>query len=520
MGNNVDELAEKAYRLAFFLLGDTQSCWQVLEKAFALLPIATRKQVRRGYHKQRTHARKTIFTEAQQLQYLVLEQSTLYEKQAERAGDPPDGEMLRRRYVKFIVQRAMPNTAFYTAVGLGRLLYHYSTVEAAAIYEYFEPDRVLPEANYRRARGKLYKELKHRFEPLLKETTAPDGEKFFVTEPEPSQWLQALKTVLDTLTPWHTRCRQAEPGEISRIHAIIHPPCLDFILAELYLPEPGTRLRVPRFEIPMTNQNKPPEEPIFEPKKVRALQKQLQNQQVARIGLQPQQLILIVDGEERTHWDLTTNSFFSLRTDEFDRNLEIWAETDSCRTPLAMYSLPQQSWDEPEQNEENEEIFELEGGFALEITPDLGEPGLLRFTWRLPQVHTVSWLSFVWWRKAVGLPRWSLPLTIGLVLVLGVLLLPQRPPILTPDQIDPGLRSNNPTTLDQKELQPYNSTIAKAIFERGRYLLQQDRDEAALADFELAYRLNPNYTRALEHIILVAERLGLTDKVNRYKKKL
>src|SRR6185437_11666219 len=134
------------------------------------------------------------------------------EKKQESQGLPTEADMVVR-YVKHLAQLTTVNSSFHVNVGFNRLLRSYTTPEVQQVYELVTARYPAPE-EYRKAKGKLLKQLATRFERFLRMRTAPFGELQFETHVAHEYWSGLVEQCLEFFAPWSAR-----PSCFGKAHA-------------------------------------------------------------------------------------------------------------------------------------------------------------------------------------------------------------------------------------------------------------------------------------------------------------
>src|SRR5262249_42374962 len=137
---SVDDLLNRAFELAYFILGDRSASIYVAMAAMDKLKTAASNQDRRLYYTP-TGRRfypatrtKVNLSELHLLQRLVYVESELFERllEGQRRNIPQDDLIIR--YIKHLVRITTKHNSFYVTLGLCRLLYNYSTGDTSEIY--------------------------------------------------------------------------------------------------------------------------------------------------------------------------------------------------------------------------------------------------------------------------------------------------------------------------------------------------------------------------------------------------
>ena len=175
----IDGLLNKAFRLACFIQGDRAAALHIVADALAKLEVAAAAQRKRLYYRPagRRWLRRAAgdrfrnnvsFNEPHLLQRLIYIEAEPYERAQEEQGRgslPAGEEDLVIHFIKHLVRTTTKRNSFYVTLGLGRLLYSYTTAETMDIYNAViqDPERVKDDYYYRSRKGVLMQELKGRF---------------------------------------------------------------------------------------------------------------------------------------------------------------------------------------------------------------------------------------------------------------------------------------------------------------------------------------------------------------------
>jgi hypothetical protein len=282
-----DELPNRAFQLAYFIHRERKTAVEIATRALNKLQLAATAQGKRLYYRLtgRAEARKArskvSMGEPQLLQRLVYVESEEFERRKETAAQNPhvdDGAMPARQsdlliyFIKHLVRITTRRNSFYVTLGVGRLLYNYTTPETMDLYNLViqDPDRVHDDYYYRSRKGVLLKELKERFGGLIEIVKGPRGEQRWRASDEKPNHRELVSECLRWFTPWATSCvvperfdPLSEPinelnfqghhpdeeheVEVNRIHAALHPDCFARLAAASGLAAPDERLELPYF---------------------------------------------------------------------------------------------------------------------------------------------------------------------------------------------------------------------------------------------------------------------------------
>lgn len=280
---------ERAFQLAFFIIGSRESAEKIAVEAVDRLYSAVVTQDRRYYYIPQGSSRqlgrstgtrnKVNFNELHLLQRLVYDGTEAFERAQESAGF--DDQRLLIHYLKHLVRITIKRNSFYVSLGVTRFLHRYSITEAMAFYNVVmqDPNRVKDNYYWRSRKGRLLQEIKTRFGDLLAVTRGAYGEERFTPRPDQARYANFVSQSLQILMPWETPCPlpadewavngeipelrfdaddpdKEHRTEIARIHAALHSECFRRLIAGLGFDSPESRLDLPEFFHPeMHNQN-------------------------------------------------------------------------------------------------------------------------------------------------------------------------------------------------------------------------------------------------------------------------
>lgn len=280
---SMEELLNKAFSLACFILGERDAALRTVAEAMARLDVTTAAQGKRLYYKPSgsswlgqekadRYRNKVLFSETHLLQRLVYIASEPDEERREQmmvASEGGQREMLIH-FLKHLVRITTRRNSFYVTLGISRLLYNYTTAETMEVYNAViqDPERVKDDYYYRSRKGVLMQELKKRFDGLITVARGPRGEERFHASSEQSRFVELVQEALAFFTPWYTPClvpagvnpimdgiagfeshgaKEEDKIEVDRIHAVLHPDCHGQLMKSLGFDEPASRLEVPHF---------------------------------------------------------------------------------------------------------------------------------------------------------------------------------------------------------------------------------------------------------------------------------
>ncbi|HEX6188316.1 MAG TPA: hypothetical protein VFZ40_09560 [Pyrinomonadaceae bacterium] len=283
-----DELPNRAFQLAYFLHRERTTALEIAVRALNKLQLAATAQGKRLYYRltgrsdaARKARSKVSVEEPHLLQRLVYVESEEFERRKEAAAQnsnahdevtPACHSDLVVFFIKHLVRITTRRNSFYVTLGLGRLLYNYTTPETMELYNLViqDPDRVHDDYYYRSRKGVLLKELKERFGELIEVMKGPRGEQRWRTGESNSGQAELVRECLTWFTPWSTPCVVPErfnplndpiekltfagrhpddehEVEVNRIHAALHPDCFARLAAANGLTAPDERLELPHF---------------------------------------------------------------------------------------------------------------------------------------------------------------------------------------------------------------------------------------------------------------------------------
>src|ERR1035438_3620616 len=113
--NGYEELWEKAFQLAFFIVPDRASAYQIAGRAVEKLGLQRSREKRRAYWRIRNaklRIRRISRPDADALQWLVYLESEECEKEQERNGQQTEVDLVIR-YIKHLVQLTTSASSFY-----------------------------------------------------------------------------------------------------------------------------------------------------------------------------------------------------------------------------------------------------------------------------------------------------------------------------------------------------------------------------------------------------------------------
>lgn len=268
-----DDLLEKAFQLAYFIVQDRSAAIETVSGAAKKLTAEQSREKRRAYwriKRLKQRIRKMTRNQQDMFQWLIYFESEKYEKQQEQQGRL-DRRAMAIRYIKYLAQMTSSMSCFYVAVGLHRILHNYTTSEIQEAYEFLTQQYGGAE-KYRRVKRKLMHNIVRRFCKCITISKWDKQELRFDVYESQGEWVALATQCLEMFTPWSTRhcCSQSvhqltpdnrpskirgnriaplwqDIEEMKKCHIFIHPGCFDQLTRTLGLDPRPTRLAMPRF---------------------------------------------------------------------------------------------------------------------------------------------------------------------------------------------------------------------------------------------------------------------------------
>ena len=334
----VTDLLNRAFELAYFILGDRSASIYVAMAAMDKLKAASANQVRRLYYTPTGRSdypasrTKVNLSEPHLLQRLVYIESELFERLIEGQRRSIHQDDLIIRYIKHLIRITTKHNSFYVTLGLCRLLYNYSTADTSEIYNLVlqDPERIRDDYYYRSRKKGLMQQIKDRFGNLIRTQQGLRREERFQSQEDSQGYAGLVKECLIRFTPWHSACvlpaeldpnrnviaqllfAGADPDEehqieLNRIHTLIHPDCLKRLTTALRLDLPEQRLQLPSFFV--SSQGTRPPEDRFNPTELtdgelEAITRYLDKNAGNRKQFSQTQLSLLIDGKRLADFEL------------------------------------------------------------------------------------------------------------------------------------------------------------------------------------------------------------------------
>lgn len=369
-----NNLIKAAFELAYFILRDKEAAESSTTAAISRLNVVATAQSRRYYYVPGASAKaygvrtKVTLSDSHLLQRLVYDETETYERDQERNG-LVDEERLLTHFIKHLVWITVKRNSFYVTLGVSRLLYRYTNLEAMDLYGLIlqNPSRIKEYDYWRSRKGQLMKEVKDRFGGLIAITRRAHNEERFVAYDDSSRFAPLVKECLKTLMPWGTKCplptdayaisssipsldfRGDDPDaehqiEVLRMHAILHSECFARLIAGLNLDSPDSRLEVPQFFF-STNHNQGNPLPGKETNRkmtspdLNLIQAKLIEHEQSRQRSKPQRLQVLAGRKLCGVMDLRVNSQANFTLNAEDDYIELRAFTEDGGHSLAIYPL-------------------------------------------------------------------------------------------------------------------------------------------------------------------------------------
>ena len=373
-----DDLLEKAFQLAYFIISDRSLAIRVVTGAMDKFRTHRGRETKRFYWRDK-HLKRGITRiskdDQDTLQWLVCFESDAYEKRQEQFTRPTVTTMVVR-YIKTLVRITTGMSSFYVNVGLQRLLFNYTTTETQQMYE--SATERFPGADvYRRAKGLLMDKLEERFGRFLKTVKTEHGEIRFQPSPHQSLWRDLLRKCLTMFTPWSTADACLVPAnldpasgllsqllstaalgrdelgsdviEMNRCHVFIEPTCFGRLTKALGLDPPEDRLAVPWFDMRNNDgENNPENPPLAAPLtdgERMTIRNTLSSRAERRRKFSPQFLSILVDGTERARLDLKQFDGRQIEIQEGAQVIEVWSQDKNVDVLLATHLIPYNEWE-------------------------------------------------------------------------------------------------------------------------------------------------------------------------------
>jgi hypothetical protein len=414
-----DDLLNRAFHLACFILGDREAALRAVTGALGKLEVAFAAQGKRLYYRptgrhwarrlESNRFRNNIsFNELHLLQRLVYIESEPFEIAQEQAkGSAAVGEEdLLIHFIKHLTKKTVKRNSFYVTLGLSRLLYSYTTAETMDIYNAViqDPERVKNDYYYRSRKGVLMQELKQRFGSLINICHGNRGEERFEADDNQGRFVDLVRECLSFFTPWQTPClvpagidpitdgipsfsyqghNEEDKIEVNRIHAVLHPECFERLTADLRFDAPNTRLEIPRFfyanDMNGNGSNRNRRNPRnLDENELQSITNSLDLNAARRKAANANLLRIMVDGMEQARIDLDKTSSTSFELDTDAELIEVRSRDNAGEEVLLASHLLTPSEAENGFQSANASII-LEGGqkVAIRTSAELSDAGMI-----------------------------------------------------------------------------------------------------------------------------------------------
>ena len=368
-----NEVLNRAFGLAYFILGDRTASIYVAMAAIDRLKTASSIQERRlsytptgrsSYPAARTKLR---LSHTHLLQRLIYIESEPFERLLEGQEQTLQQQDMIIRFIKHLVRAATKRNSFYVALGLCRLLHNYTTSETTEIYSLVmqDPDRGRDDYYYRSRKKHLLQELKERFDGLLKSSRGFRGEERFQSQEDSASYLSLVKECLFRFTPWDSSCvlpdnmdparttvnsllfKGEDPDEehaieLNRIHTLLHPECFERLIGTLGLDAPERRLELPYFFISSddrgpTNSRLTPQE--LSEGELDAMRRYLEKNVAQRKDASGKVLSILIDGDEQACFEVGQTSSVQINVGADSELIEVRSVERDEEVPLAIHLL-------------------------------------------------------------------------------------------------------------------------------------------------------------------------------------
>ncbi len=363
-----EDLWEKAFQLAFFIVPDRASAYQIAARAIEKLGLQRSREKRRVYWRGRDaklKIRRISRPDSDTLQWLVYLESEESEKEQERNNRHTETDLVIR-YIKYLVQLTTSASSFYVNVGLNRLLRNYSTPEVQQVYE-FTTEHYPASEEYRKIKGRLMNQLATRFDGFVNIRTSEYRELKFETYENQKQWENLVEECLEAFTPWSSKeaclrgageLKFGDPGagvrhphspnhvdgiETNRCHWFMHSPCYGELASKLGLDPPAERLSVPQFQFKTGGGQDPDPSgsgrkiPPLTEAEMQALRQRIESSDAKRQQALLQPLKIVAHGAVCAHLNPLRNEKRQFEIHEGMKLLEVRTETAGSDLTLAAH---------------------------------------------------------------------------------------------------------------------------------------------------------------------------------------
>jgi hypothetical protein len=320
----------------------------------------SRRQTKRFYwrdkHREKA-VRKIVRCDLDTLQWLVMYESDLHGVQQDQLSQQTETQLLIR-YVNRVVQASAALSSFYVNIGVSRLIYGYSTLEAQGVYE-FLTGRYLGPDEYRRAKSFLIKKVADGFGGLLETIRVEHGEIRFVQKENQQEVINVVEKCLNAFTPWSTQCEsianlsaqiaQTNVPDIDQnsldltfCHVLLHPDCYADLTNRVSLDHPHKKVAVPRFAMSNIEENDkepPTAPPILGPEDIQEIRRKIEIANVRRREIKPRWGRVVLDNQEVKRFDLAEQRGFQIPITKENTVVEIYAEDETGKILVATHII-------------------------------------------------------------------------------------------------------------------------------------------------------------------------------------
>jgi len=373
--NPREDLMEKGFQLACFIVRDRVEAIRILGNAMSKLSVQRSREKKRAYWRRQNLKHKItriVRDDRDALQWLIYFESEQYEKQQEQLGVQTTRDMIIR-YIKHLAQITTAMSSFYVNVGLHRLLHNYNTSEAQRAYEWVTQHFPGSE-EYRKVKGALMSQLEVRFHDFVRTYRANHGELRFEVFEEQEPWGTLVDECLRMFTPWSQPCvgiagldsgvgdlaqpltsrsRQGlhqDAIETYRCHVFMDPACFGQLTEKLSVNSPSSRLAVPRFFFNGENNGWNNSRSFEEenPKLTDTERQTIMDRIGGRAGLQPRGASRVVTvmahGLERTRLEVDRGSTQNFEIQAGVKLIEFWMQDGGGEVLLATHWVEYTEW--------------------------------------------------------------------------------------------------------------------------------------------------------------------------------
>ena len=373
MAGDQQDILEKGFQLACYIVPDREAALDVLKGALNRLKVQCSSEKKRSYWRDK-HLKRRITKisrdDLDALQWLIFYESEKHEKRLELAGASSERELVVR-YIKSLVRITTAMSSFYVNIGVRRLLQNYSTAETQQIYELIT-EHYLGSDEYRRAKSVLMSKLKARFGEGLRPARSQHGEVRFEEYQDQRVWQDIVDESLRVFTPWSTAICPVPPNfqpgqlncprllrgagpdaidenqlEMNRCHAFLEPACHRRLIMGLGFSPPEQKLSVPRFTMKDESRNDGPgpERPQAAPlsdKEREFLKESLVAEAARRRVSEGRFLRIRVDGADCALMDTEQPEKCRFEIQEGAELFEVWTRDQGADLLLATHRVPYQ----------------------------------------------------------------------------------------------------------------------------------------------------------------------------------